>query len=46
MHEHVRAGLDQRGDALCIVAGVDARAHHVALVGRPEAPEDCSLWAS
>ena len=32
MHENVRAGLDQRGNALCVVAGVDARADHIALV--------------
>ena len=32
MHSNVRAGLHERRHALGIVAGVDARTHHVALV--------------
>ena len=44
--EDVRAGLDQRGHALCVVAGVDARAHQIALVGVLKSPEDCSLWSA
>ncbi len=31
--QHVGAGLDKRRHTLGVVAGVDARAHHVALVG-------------
>ena len=30
--EHVRSGLDEGGDPLLVVPGVDARAHHVPLV--------------
>ena len=36
--QHVRAGLDQGGHTLCVVTGVDAGAHHIALVGYPAAP--------
>ena len=31
--QHVGTGLHERRDALGVVAGVDARAHHIALVG-------------